>query len=70
MSPRRPALVLLAVVLAVAPVPASATLVDFGTISGMFLGPAGPVAGVMVAHRSIARPGLFPDEIRSETEHA
>jgi hypothetical protein len=56
MSPRRLALVALAVVLAVAPVPASATLVEFGTIAGMFSGPAGPVAGVRVVANSLTNP--------------
>jgi hypothetical protein len=56
MSARRLALVVLAAFLAVAPVPASATLVEFGVITGMFTGPAGPVSGVRVVANSLTNP--------------
>jgi hypothetical protein len=56
MSPRRLALVVLVIVLVVSPIPASATLVQFGTISGLFSGPAGPLANVRVVAESLTDP--------------
>ncbi len=55
-SPRRLATILLAIVLAALPVPASALPPQFGTITGSFTGPAGPVANVRVVAHSLTSP--------------